>query len=64
MFKTIEVERIYEEKGEWFLDAVFKGETLNTKKHDIGSPVKAITYFGMEIKQEAKKWTVKVTLDL
>ena len=64
VFKTVEAKRVYEENNLWYLEAVFKGEQFDKKKHKVGSPIKAITYFGMQIRQEKKQWIVKVTLDL
>jgi len=44
--------------------ATVKGEKFDRSKHESRSLVKAVTYFGMEIKEDNGKWRAKVTLDL
>ncbi len=50
--------------GVWLLTAEISGEPLNYKKHQLRADVKAATHNLLELKQEGKKWTAKVVLDI
>ncbi len=64
VFKKVEVKKVYEEDDKFFIEAVFKGEVFNPDKHEAGSNIKAVTYFGMKIEKKNDNWTAKITLDL
>ena len=55
---------IKESKGLFILKAVFSGEKLNMKKHELIVDVKAVTMHHFEIKQEKGKWKAIVVLDI
>lgn len=45
-------------KGEIF------GEHFSPRKHQQGTPVKAATYYNLEVKKEGNKWKIKVIFDI
>lgn len=46
------------------LVAECKGEVFDEERHEINAEVKAVTYFGMEVKKENDTWKTKVTPDV
>ncbi len=52
------------DKKNFSLICTARGEKFNEKKHTPKSVVKAMTYFGMEIKEEKNKTMIKFTLDI
>ncbi|MCD6229818.1 MAG: archease [Candidatus Diapherotrites archaeon] len=40
------------------------GEKINQEKHCISSEIKAVSYYGLEIKKEGEGYTVKIILDV
>lgn len=62
VFKTVSVESLNEEEPG--IKAVFKGEVFNPEKHEVKNSVKAITYFGMKIKNTNKGVEIELTVDL
>ncbi len=55
--------RIYENEGQWCLDADLKGEKLDMKRHDLTVDVKAVSWhmYALEKKDE---WKAFVILDV
>jgi SHS2 domain-containing protein len=64
IFHDVKVEKIEEKKGRLKLIASAWGEKFNSKKHDEGTHVKAITYHHMDIRKEKDKYVVKVLVDI
>ncbi len=62
VFHTVKVVEL--DTKENFASIVLKGEELNRSKHRLKYNVKAITYFGMEIKKEKDRYIGRITLDL
>jgi len=48
----------------WSLDAVLKGEALDTLRHRAGTDVKAVTMYGFSVRREATGWISEVVLDV
>jgi SHS2 domain-containing protein len=46
------------------LTAAAWGERLDTKRHEVGMEVKAVTYHGLVVEQDADGWRAEVILDL
>lgn len=46
------------------LKAVVAGEHINYNKHVIKTDVKAVTYHGLQVRKEDKRFTVRMILDL
>lgn len=46
------------------LTAECRGEAFDGERHEAKVGVKAVTYFGMEIKEEDGAWTGRITLDV
>ena len=64
IFHKVEVEKIEEKDGKWHLTAKAWGEKFNSKKHETGTHVKAITYHRMEFIEEKDKYKIKVLVDI
>lgn len=62
VFKTIRVEELNKKTN--MIKAVFRGEPFNQDKHEAKNNIKAITYFGMEIKKDKEECVIQVTVDL
>jgi SHS2 domain-containing protein len=48
----------------WSLDAVLKGEALDTLRHRAGTDVKAVTMYGFSVRRETTGWISEVVLDV
>jgi len=46
------------------LKAVASGETFDPRRHRVARQVKAVTYHGLRLVQDAKGWTARIVLDL
>lgn len=64
LFSSVKVKKIQKTKEGFTLEAEALGEEFDPEKHEQRSLVKAITYFGMEIKKGKEGWSLKITLDL
>lgn len=64
IFHNVYVEKIEKKENKWRLNAKAKGEKFNSKKHEQGTHVKAITYHNMKIKKEKEKFKVRVLVDI
>lgn len=53
-----------EEEESLKLTAECRGEAFDKEKHKIKAEVKAVTYFGMEIKEKDGIWETKITPDV
>ncbi len=62
VFHSVEVVEL--DKEENFASIVLKGEELDCSKHRLKYNVKAVTYFGMEIRKKKDRYVGKITLDL
>lgn len=63
VFSKFEVD-IKKEGENFLLNGECSGEKIDTKKHEIKTEVKAITYHKMEIKEEDKRWKAQVIVDI
>jgi len=52
------------ELGSSFLRAETKGELFSSKKHEILTSVKAVTYHNLKIRETGKGFEVKIILDI
>ncbi len=52
------------ELGSSFLRAEIKGEVFSSEKHEILTPVKAVTYHNLEIRKTGKGYEVEIILDI
>ena len=59
-FRSFEVREV----GEGVVRAVGRGERLDPSRHRVGEGVKAVTYHGLEVRQGADGWSVRVILDI
>ena len=64
VFHKVKVEKIEKKRGKYHLAAKAWGEKFDSKKHEEGTHVKAITYHYMEIKKENDKYKIKVLVDI
>jgi SHS2 domain-containing protein len=51
-------------KNGWYIECKVYGEDLDTKKHDIDSYIKAITYSQMKIEKSKKGFIIQMVLDI
>ena len=54
---------VYVDDKIFTLDALCKGEKINSKKHEIRTAIKAATYHKLEIKKD-KFWEARVIIDI
>lgn len=46
------------------IEAELSGETLDPRRHSVDKEVKAVTYCGLALRQEADVWSAQVILDI
>lgn len=46
------------------LDAVVRGEAIDRTRHEIGVEIKAITYHGLTVRQDAEGWLAELIVDI
>lgn len=59
-FRTFRVVEV----GETAVRGFGRGESLDLSRHRVGEGVKAVTYHGLEVRQDAEGWQVRVILDI
>jgi SHS2 domain-containing protein len=64
LFSKVEVKSISESDGKYKLEAIAYGEKFDSEKHESKTHVKAVTYHGMEVKEESGKFHTKVLFDI
>ncbi len=52
------------EVGETAVRGFGRGEPLDVSRHRVGEGVKAVTYHGLEVRQDAEGWRVRVIVDI
>ncbi len=63
-FRQIQVEKLYQSKGEWHILATAAGEPFSLQKHHPGTEVKAITYSYLKIEQQGENQVIEVIFDI
>ena len=53
-----------ERDGGWALEGTLSGERLDPDRHPIKILIKAVTYHGLQIVQQAGEWTANVVFDI
>jgi SHS2 domain-containing protein len=64
VFNQIYVEKIEKFNNGYTLMATLKGEKFNSKKHEIGIEVKAITYSFLSIEESRKNTIIDIVYDI
>lgn len=62
--KMLLKEFVIDEIGETFLKGYAVGEPIDEEKHVVKKEVKAATYHGVELREEAGQWSARVVFDL
>ena len=62
LFKTVKV-KIIKNKA-YKLEAEFKGEKIDIKKHELGNDLKAVTWHKFKIEQTPKGWLCQIVIDI
>jgi len=50
--------------GDWRARLIIRGEPIDQERHDLGTEVKAATYSGLKLTEEAGKTTIQCILDI
>lgn len=64
IFSEFTIQSIRRTESGWYLKAKFKGEKIDTKKHDIETQIKAMTYNDLKIEKTSKGFTLIVVMDI
>ncbi len=50
--------------AEWRIRATLRGESLDTKRHDTGHEIKAVTWHKVRLEKEDDRWIAEVVFDI
>ena len=55
---------VTQQDGQWVVDAVLAGETIDPSRHELSADVKAVTLHRLEVRQTNGGWQATVVLDI
>jgi SHS2 domain-containing protein len=64
LFSAFEVRSIEDIDGELVLNAVARGEHVDSARHVVHTEIKAITFHGLDVRETDDGWVVQVIFDM